>query len=523
MAKVHVAGLASAVALLAAVFAQVGLSNTAAPEAQKVTPGGTLVAARAADAVLWDPAHINENDSLWAAFQTNANLILTTPDGKGFQPYIAKSWTVSKGGKVFTFQIDPNAKFCDGSSITANDVVFSFKRASAPKAIVSWQYPKGMKIKANGPQTVIITLPSANASFLSYLTLWGTGVVSEKYAKKVGEKVLANKPLGSGPFCVSNWQRGTEIDLTKNPYFWLKDKQGNKLPYLDGIKWKIIKDDTARVVALRSKQVQVITPVPPAQFNQLKTSSGVTAGESPLLGTISLFTSFKVPALRDEKVRQALNYATDKNGIIRAVLFGHGRQALSSMFLANYTNESFGYPYNLAKAKKLIAQSGFPKGFTVTATYTGGDSIAQQTLVILKDQWSKLGVTLNLKPIEEGVYFSTWSSGKFDLMWVKATNDIYDPAENLHFEMMGKEGGSDSGFTGYENKALNKLVLAAEKEPNTTKRAALYKKIQQIYMSHGPQVYLFHPSNLWATSSNVHGFQIYKTGLHPFMNTWISK
>jgi ABC-type transport system substrate-binding protein len=132
-------------------------------------------------------------------------------------------------------------------------------------------------------------------------------------------------------------------------------------------------------------------------------------------------------------------------------------------------------------------------------------------------------VTLNLKPIEEGVYFSTWSSGKFDLMWVKATNDIYDPAENLHFEMMGKEGGSNSGFTGYENKALNKLVLAAEKEPNTTKRAALYKKIQQIYMSQGPQVYLFHPSNLWATSSNVRGFQIYKTGLHPFMNTWISK
>ena len=152
MAKVHVAGLASAVALLAAVFAQVGLSNTAAPEAQKVTPGGTLVAARAADAVLWDPAHINENDSLWAAFQTNANLILTTPDGKGFQPYIAKSWTVSKGGKVFTFQIDPNAKFCDGSSITANDVVFSFKRASAPKAIVSWQYPKGMKIRQTVPK-----------------------------------------------------------------------------------------------------------------------------------------------------------------------------------------------------------------------------------------------------------------------------------------------------------------------------------------------------------------------------------
>ena len=523
MAKVHAIGLAGVIAVLAAVFAQVGSGGTASDSTSAVTPGGTLVAARAADAVLWDPAHINENDSLWAGFQTNANLIMATPDGKGFQPYIAKSWKISNGGRVFTFQVDPNAKFCDGSAITANDVVFSFKRASKPKAIVSWQYPSGMKIKATGPTTVVITLPTANASFLSYLTLWGTAVVSEKYAKTAGEKALANKPLGSGPFCLSKWQKGTEIDLARNPYFWLKDKRGNRLPYLDAVKWRIIKDDTARVVALRSKQVQVITPVPPAQFNQLKSASGVTVGESPLLGTISLFTSFKNPALKDQKVRQALNYATDKNGIIRAVLFGHGRQALSPLFLANYTNESFGYPFNMAKAKKLIAQSSVPDGFTVTATYVGGDSIAQQTLTILKDQWKKLGVTLNLKPIEEGVYFSTWSSGKFDLMWVKATNDIYDPAENLHFEMMGKEGGSDSGFTGYENKGLNKLVLAAEKEPNTTKRAAMYKKIQQVYMGEGPQVYLFHPSNLWATASNIKGFQIYKTGLHPFMNTWISK
>ena len=88
---------------------------------------------------------------------------------------------------------------------------------------------------------------------------------------------------------------------------------------------------------------------------------------------------------------------------------------------------------------------------------------------------------------------------------------------------MGKEGGSDSGWTGYEDPALNKLVLAAEKEMNPTKRAALYDRIQKIYMAEGPQVYLFHPSNLWATRSNVHGFQIYRTGLHPFMYTWKSR
>lgn len=515
--------LCLAVALTAAAAAQSSTKRTEVRATQAIKSGGTLVAARAADVVLWDPAHINENDSLWAGFQTNGNLIMTTPDGKGFQPYIARSWKTSNGGRTFTFQIDPNARFCDGSSITAGDVVFSFKRASAKKAIVSWQYPAGMKVKAQGNSTVIINLPTANASFLSYLTLWGTAVVSQSYAKKVGDKGLATKPLGSGPFCLDKWQRGTEIDLTRNQYFWLKDKQGNRLPYLDAVKWRIIKDDTARVVALQSGQVQVVTPAPPAQFNQLKANKDIVAGESPLLGTISLFTNFKVPALADENVRQALNYATDKEGIIRAVLFGHGRQALSPLFLANYTTEKYGYKFDLAKAKQLMAKSKFPQGFSATITYTGGDSIAEQTLVILKDQWAKLGVKVDLKPIEEGVYFSTWSSGKWDMMWVKATNDIYDPAENLHFEMLGKAGGSDSGWSGYENKKLNTLVLAAEKEINTAKRARMYDQIQSIYMADGPQVYLFHPSNLWATRSNVKGFQIFKTGLHPFMNTWLAK
>src|SRR5262249_1572527 len=158
--------------------------------------------------------------------------------------------------------------------------------------------------------------------------------------------------------------------------FWLKDKQGNRLPYLDAIKWSIIKDDNARAVALRSGQEDVITAVPPSQAKSLQGASGITVGESPALATSSLFTNFKNPALADQDVRQALNYAVDKKGIVNAVLFGHGRPALSPLFLANYTNEKYGYPYDLAKAKALMAKSKFPQGFSANVTYTAGDTIA---------------------------------------------------------------------------------------------------------------------------------------------------
>ena len=108
--------------------------------------------------------------------------------------------------------------------------------------------------------------------------------------------------------------------------------------------------------------MQVITPVPPAQVNQLMSASGVTGGESPLLGTISLFTSFTNPMLKDEKVRQALNYATDKEGIIRAVLFGHGEQALSPLFLANYTTRGVRLPVRHGQGQGADRQVRVPEG-----------------------------------------------------------------------------------------------------------------------------------------------------------------
>src|SRR6185437_9835768 len=105
-----------------------------------------------------------------------------------------------------------------------------------------------------GPNTVVLQLKTPSPAYLSYTTLWGSAITSRAYGQKVGAAGLADKPLGSGPFCLSKWQKGQEIDLARNPYYWLKDAQGNRLPYLDAIQWKIIPDDNARVLALESNQ-----------------------------------------------------------------------------------------------------------------------------------------------------------------------------------------------------------------------------------------------------------------------------
>lgn len=483
--------------------------------------GGTLTAARAADANLWDPALIAENDSLWATIQTNGTLIVASEDGKGFEPFIAESWEASDDGKVFTFNLYPDAKFCDGTPITSQDVKFSLERAAGSEG-ASWMFPEGIEIDASDPQTVVITLENPSASFLSYVTLWGMQILSEAHATEVGDEALSSEPLGSGPFCLGSWERGSEITLTRNEHFWLKDDQGNRLPYLDEIKWRIIKDDGARAVALESGEVDAITAVSPSQVTQLESNPDITLGESPLLGTINILMNQNVPAISDVKVRQALNYATDKQAIIDAVFFGHAQPALSPLYLANYTNEDYGYQHDLEKAKALMAESGHPDGFSAKIDYLGGDATAQQALTILKDQWAEIGVDVELNPIEEGVLFDTWAAGKWDMKYQLSTNDIYDPAENLPWAYGGEVAGADSAWTHYENPELFETIQAAEREFDTERRAALYDEIQETIMTEGPNVSLVHPANLWAARNDVHGFEVYKTGLHPFMYTWKS-
>jgi peptide/nickel transport system substrate-binding protein len=450
--------------------------------------------------------------------------IKVTPNGKGLEPYIAESWSISPNGLVYTFHLNPLAKFCNGQQITAADVLYSYTRETSKTAIVSWQFPTGMKMSAPNPETVVLTLVKPEAAFISFLTLWGTEIVSKAYGEQVGSAGLATKPLGSGPFCLASWQKGSEIDLVRNKYFWLKDSDGRRLPYLNQILWKIIPDDNARVLALESGQVSVITPVPPAQFDQLSHMSNIVASKSPLLGALNLFVNTVKPCLSSVDVRQALNYALNEQPLINTVLFGQGTYLGNPLFNARWSTNQYGYHYDLAKAKQLMAASGScSKGFTTTAIYQAGDTEAQQTLTILKSYWASIGVTLNLEALESGTLYADENAGNFDMYWNLGTNDIYDPAENLHFEMLpASADGSDSGFTGWSNPTVTSLVLQAESVMNTAERAELYNKIQQIYVTTGPLVYLFTPDNLWATSSNVHGFSEFPTGAQDFMYTWLS-
>jgi peptide/nickel transport system substrate-binding protein len=487
---------------------------TAAP-AGEAASGGVLTVARSADANLWDPKYTNDNNSLWAQTQIYATLMQNSPDGKELLPWLAESYEFNEDATEVTFKLHDNAQFCDGTPITAEDVKWSLDRAMEEDSAVSWQFFSNPAVEVIDPLTVKFTLDRPNVAFPHYLTLWGMSVLSKKYAEENGIEALTDRPLGSGPFCLDRWEKGQLIVLTPNPGYWADD--GSKV---DEVQLKVVQDDNARVLQVQTGEVDIALDIPYAQVEALQGQPGVEVVVDTLYGTAAIpLNQRTVPQFQDKLVRQAMAHAIDRQAIVDAVLLGEGEVAKSPFYGSAilYWTDDFEIPFDLEKAKQLMAESSAPDGFAAELIIPSGDTMAQQTAVILKDQLAQLNIDITITPVESGTWWEMWSGGTYEMLYKLGTNDVIDPAENLPFDFWSKEeGGSDAAFTGFYNARIVELSKMAEREFDPEKRAALYYELQQIAMDETPQLWLFHPSNRWATRDNIEGFSVFPTGLHRF-------
>ncbi len=476
--------------------------------------GGVLRVARSGDVLTWDPPKMDENDSLWASVAVFSTLLRVSGDGKSVEPYLAASFTTSADYKHYTFKLNPAAAFCDGSAITSADVAFSWNRAMKSDA-VKWMFPVGLSMETPDPQTFVVDLIDANVAMPWWSTLWGMEIVSKTYADGHTAADMASRPLGSGPFCLKDFKRGSQITLERNIHFWLKDEQGRSLPYVDTVDWLIIPDANTRTLMLQKGEIDIAEDVPYNQVASLRSAQGITVGTSALLGEATIWLNQRTP-FSDPKIRQAVNYAVDKQSLIDLVLQGFGKPAYSFLYNGLYTNEAYGFHYDLDKAKQLMAESSAPKGFNAELLVMSGDSTQEQSAVVLKDQLAKIGINITVTPLETGTFSDRWFKGDFDMLYKLSTLDIFDSSENLNIDI------NDAGFTGWKDKDLWAFAQAAAAERDPAKRATMFDELQKRYMASPPQLPLFHPENAWAQANYVEGFGYLNTGLRPFLATWLS-
>ena len=474
----------------------------------------TIVMARPVDSNNLDYVTQDGNINIWMFNLILEGLVKSSDDGKKVEPNLAETWDVSSDQMTYTFHLKKGIKFSDGTLVKGEDWVFSLKRARDTKdSLWAFSLTAIKDITTPDDNTVVITLNQPWAPIMADLAMFNASVTSKSYFEKVGEKGFSQKPIGTGPYAVTEWKKGEYILFNKNPNYW---RPG--LPKTDQIKVAVVPDDNTRIMQLQAGDADMITFLPFNRITELQKDSKLTAITLPSTETRYIQMNTTMKPLNDVKVRQALDLATDKQALMKTILYGFGEPAKSFMAKAgmNWNEGLQTNPYDVEKAKKLLGEAGYVNGVDLTITVPSGNTVNESVATMLKEQWSKVGVKLNIETLEAGLADNKLTTMKSQMQLMIWTNDIVDPSEQVDYACIFDN--SSNFYTGWKNDEVDKLSKDAEKEIDVEKRKVLYYKIQELYQKDMPMITLFHVPFPVAMKKNIKGFVQTPLGNYNFEN-----
>ena len=250
--------------------------------ARAATRGGKMTYARYADSLFLDPVLTDANVDIWVLTNLYDTLIAPTSDGLGLQPGLATKWEVAADGKTVTLTLRPGVTFADGSPMMASDVVWSLDRARDPNA-GAWNGLLGsIATVAGSGETVTLTLNHPDPTLLPALATFNSAILPQKlFEASAGAtpdekaKAFGEKPIGTGPFIMTAWQRGVSMTLKRNPHYWKMGADGKALPYLDELEFQILPDDATRLLKLKAGEVDGAELIPYARVKELQADSNL--------------------------------------------------------------------------------------------------------------------------------------------------------------------------------------------------------------------------------------------------------
>ena len=468
------------------------------------------------------PWQIDDNPALFISVNVYDTLLRTTKDGTTVEAGLASKWEPSADGLTWTFTLRDGLKFSDGSAMKASDVKASLDVArSGEKSAWKDVYAAIKEITASDDKTVKIALKQPYAPLLSVLSMFSSAVLPEAMAKATDTKdydnTLAWKTKGTGAYYSEGWKKGDPIILKRNTNYW------KGTPAVDEVRIEYIPDDNTRMLKLQGGETDLVDFVPFSQIAALNTQPNVKAQTFTIQQTTFIMLNNSKPPLNDVKVRQALNYATDKEAIIKNVYFGQAKFMNSPIPQGTYYDKSLtGYPYDLDKAKALMAQSSGAAGFKMDMQVRSGNTNFANTAVILKEAWAKLGVTVDLQTIDTAVARTNYREGNYMSQPTAWTNDMNDPTEIVNYAMRG--GASPFAYwTRYNNPDLNDKITKADLEQDAKKRETQYSEIQKIYSDAAPLVFIAYLGATAGWRSNIDGFFIDGLSYYRFEDVKINK
>ncbi|MGR9279293.1 ABC transporter substrate-binding protein (plasmid) [Rhizobium leguminosarum] len=488
--------------------------------------GGDIVVTYKDDITTLDPA-IGYDWVNWSMIKSlYSRLMDYAPGTPNPVPSLAESFTVSPDGLTYTFKLHKGVKFSNGREVVASDVKYSIERAVDPKtqgpgagffgAIKGFEDETGGKtttlsgIETPDDSTVIFNLSRPDATFLHVLAINFASVVP-KEAVEAAAGDFGKKPVGSGTFILKDWTIGQQLVFERNKDYFVKG-----VPYIDSFKVEVGQEPLVALLRLQKGEVDIAGDgIPPAKFLEIKNSADgaqmIVDGEQLHTGYITLNT--KVKPFDNVKVRQALNMAINKDRITR-ILNGRATPANQPLppLMPGYDKAFTGYAYDVAKAKALLAEAGYPDGFETVLYSTNTDPQPRIAQAIQQDL-AAVGVKAEVRALAQANVISAggtegeapmiWSGG---MAWIA---DFPDPS-NFYGPILGCAGAVPGGWnwSWYCNADLDKRAVAADSMSDPAKaaeRTAAWGKIFTDIMADAPWIPVINERRVVAKSLRMGG------------------
>ena len=423
---------------------------------------------------------------------------LAKPNSDGEMiPAVAEKYTLSEDGTTYTFTLREGVKFHNGQTVTAEDVVYSINRCAAvpegqEKPLVA-AFSAVKSVEALDEKTVAVTIAQRDLEFISYMT---AAIIPADYENQ------DTAPVGTGPFKFVSRTPQQDFVMERFEDYW------GAPAWLDKVTYKICENADALVMNLNGGSIDLCAHLTSAQASQLNQNFQVLEGTMNLVQAIYLNNQAK--PFDNQLVRQALCYAIDRQGIMDMVADGHGTAVGSSIypaftkyFLPELVDK---YPHDVAKAKELLAQAGYPDGFDMTISVPNNYQPHMDTAEVVAEQLREAGINVTIQPVE----WSTWLDTIYNGRQFQATVVGVDAA-NMTARAMLERFTSDYGknFINYNNPAYDALFQQAINAQDEATQTDLYKQMETMLADTAANVYIQDLCDLVAMRQDLGGLKFY--------------